>query len=85
MDVYTLLDLKWINAWKCIAHGTLLNVTWHSGGEGSWGRIDMCICTAESPEAITALLIGYTPIQIKSLKENSSRSLHFINSYAVLK
>ena len=32
-----------------------------------WGRMDTCICTAESiccpPRTITTLLIGYTPIQ----------------------
>ena len=38
-------------------------------GRGVWGRMDTCICMAESlhwpPEAITTLLIGYTPIQNK--------------------
>ena len=32
---------------------------------GVWGRVDTCIFIAESlcfaPEAVTALLIGYTP------------------------
>ena len=36
-------------------------------GSGVWGRIGTCICVAEplhcSPETITSLLIGYTPIQ----------------------
>ena len=36
-------------------------------GRGVWGRMDTCICMAESlhslPEFITTLLIGYTPIQ----------------------
>ena len=35
-------------------------------GEGVWGRMDTCICMAESlcclPETITTLLISYTPI-----------------------
>ena len=34
--------------------------------KGVWGRMDTCVCTAESlrcsPEIITTLLIGYTPI-----------------------
>ena len=34
-------------------------------GSGGEGRMDTCICTAESlccpPETITTLLIGYTP------------------------
>ena len=38
-------------------------------GRGVWGRMDPCICMAESlccpPETITTLLIGYTPIQNK--------------------
>ena len=36
-------------------------------GRGVWGRMNTCICMAESvcysPETITALLISYTPIQ----------------------
>ena len=48
-------------------HGTLLNVMWQPGWEGSWGRMDPCICMAESlhcsPETITTWFIGYTPIQ----------------------
>ena len=45
------------------------------GGRGVWGRMDTCICMTESlcctPEAITTLLIGYTPVQNKSLKRKS--------------
>ena len=37
--------------------------------KGGWGRMDTCICMAESlfcsSETITTLLIGYTPIQNK--------------------
>jgi len=37
------------------------------GWEGFWGRKDTCICMTESlhysPEIITILLIGSTPIQ----------------------
>ena len=37
---------------------------------GVWGRMDTCICMAESlhrsPEAITTLLTGYTPTQNKT-------------------
>ena len=40
-------------------------------GRGVWGRMDTCICMAESllcsPETITTLLIDYTPIQNKKL------------------
>ena len=41
-------------------------------GEEFSGRMDICVRTAESlccsPETITTLLIGYTPIQNKKLK-----------------
>ena len=43
-------------------------------GRGVWGRIDTCICMAESlhcsPEITTTLLIGYTPIQNKKFKKS---------------
>ena len=39
MDMYILLYLKWITNKYCIAHGTLLNVMWQLGWEGSWGRM----------------------------------------------
>ena len=78
--IYTLLYLKWItNKMYCIAQGTLLNVMCQPGWEGFGGRMDTCICMAESlhgsPGTITTLLIGYTPkqnvfgIQNKQLNE----------------
>ena len=51
------------------------------GWEGVCGRMDTCICMAESvhhsPETITTLLIGYTPIQnafgvLKKIKKNNN-------------
>ena len=44
-------------------------------GSGVWGRMDTCICMAESLcylcETITTLLISYIPIQNKTFfKEN---------------
>ena len=36
MDVYTLLYFKWVI--YCIAQGTLFNVMWHPGEEGSLGE-----------------------------------------------
>ena len=43
------------------------------GGRGVWGRMDTCVCMAESlccqPKTITALLISCTPIQNKELKK----------------
>ena len=39
------------------------------GGRGVWGRMDTCVCVAESlccePETITTLSISYAPIQHK--------------------
>ena len=44
-------------------------------GKGAWGRMDTCICMAESlpfsPE--TTLLIGYAPIQNKVLKKRNNQ------------
>ena len=46
-------------------------------GRGVWGRMDTCICMAESlccpPETIPALLVGYTPIQNKKLKKTKKK------------
>ena len=61
-----------------MAHGTLLHVMWQPGWEGSWGRMDVCICVTEFPcclpETITALLIGYTPIQNKKSPKNLKKN-----------
>ena len=45
-------------------------------GRGVWGRMDTHICMAESlrssPETITTMLTGYTPIQNKKFKKNKN-------------
>ena len=45
-------------------------------GRGSGGRMNTCICMAASlcwpPETITILLIDYTPVQNKELKEKEN-------------
>ena len=50
---------------------------------GVWGRMNTCICMAESlccsPETITTLLIGYTPIKNKKLKKKKTLSLIVIS------
>ena len=42
-------------------------------GSGAWGRMGISLYMAESlhcpPEAVTALLIGYTPMQNEKLKK----------------
>ena len=47
-------------------------------GSGIWGRMDTCICMAESlcssPETITTLLTGYTSIQNKKLKNKQNKT-----------
>ena len=54
MDMHTLLHSK------CITNKD-------RDGRGVWGRMDTCVCMAESLcsslETIMILLIGYTPIQ----------------------
>ena len=66
-----------MNNQQGIAQGTLLNVMWQPGWEGSLGRMDTCICMAESlhwsPETITTLLTGYTPIQNKKFKRKKGK------------
>ena len=57
----------------CGAQGALLNVMRQPGWEGMWGRVDPCVCLTESLTVHQKLsqycfLIGYTPIQNKSLK-----------------
>ena len=68
MVMCTLLNLKRITN---VAHGNLLNVIFSLNGRGLRGRIDTCICMAESYpcslETIT-LLIGYTSIQNEKFK-----------------
>jgi len=43
-------------------------------GRGVWGRMDTCICMAESlyclPKTITTVLISYTPIENTKLEKN---------------
>ena len=49
------------------------------GGSKVWGRMDTYICMAESlprsPEIITTLLIGSTPMQSKNLKRQNIKDL----------
>ena len=50
-------------------------------GRGVWGRMDTCICMAESlccsPKTITTSLINYTPVQNENEKK---RTLEFTDS-----
>ena len=56
-------------------------------GRGVWGGMDTCVSVAESlcclPEIITTVLIGYTQIQNKWLKNNNNngkqRIMGFLN------
>ena len=51
---------------------------WQLGWEGSLGRMDTCICMAESlccpPETITTLLIGYTAMQNKKVNKKKKKT-----------
>ena len=67
IDIYTLLYLKWItNKDLLYSIGNFSMLCGGLGGRGVWGRMDTCICVAESlhcsPETITILLIGHTPV-----------------------
>ena len=47
-------------------------------GRGVWGRMDTCICIQVcSPETITTLLIGYTPIQNKKFFKKEAHIISF--------
>ena len=52
-------------------------------GRGIWGRMDTCICMAESlhcsPQTITMLLISYTPIQNKKFRKKVY--MKYLNSH----
>ena len=74
MVMYTLLYLKWITN-KVLQYSTRNSAqcyvaAWMGRSLGENG--DTCICMAEPlccpPETITALLIGYIPIQNKKVK-----------------
>ena len=90
MVMYTLLYLKWITN-KDLLYGTgnLLGVIWQLGWEWVWGRMETCICTAESlhcsSETTTALSIGYTPIQNKNLKKKNKPCLQIQSHSEILK
>ena len=62
-----------------MAQGTLLNVMWQPGWEGSLGRMNTCIPMAESlcclPDTNT-LLTDYTPIQNKMLRKKGHLYTH---------
>ena len=85
MEMYTLTYLKWMT--NCRDQGTLFNVMWQPGWEGSLGRMDTCVSMTKSlcysPETIT-FLIDYTPVENKSLKEMKGRRscLLFLPSFS---
>ena len=55
-------------------------------GKGLWGRMDTCICMAESlhysPETITTLLIVYIPIQNEKFTKKSTFEANFLSDYS---
>ena len=78
MDMYTLLYLKWVTSEDLLySTGNCLMLCGSLDARGIWGRMDTCICRAESlccsPEAITTLLIGYIPISLVLKKERKNR------------
>ena len=73
MDMHTLLYLKQMTITAyCKVQGALLHVTWQPEWEGVWRRAHARICLAEafrrSPETVTVLLIGYTPMQGRAFR-----------------
>ena len=78
IDMNTLLYLKWKTIkGLLVEHGELCSMLCGClDGRRVWGRIDICICMAESffcpPETITILLIGYTTKQNKKFNEKKN-------------
>ena len=49
MDIYTLLDLKWItNKDLLYSTGNSVQCMWQPDGRGVWGRMAVSLCMAES-------------------------------------
>ena len=68
--MYTVLHFKWITN-KDLLYSTRNSVQCYMPVcMGVWGRMDTCICMAESlccsPETTTTLFIGYTPIMFNT-------------------
>lgn len=66
--MHTLLYLKWTtNTNLHYSTANLLHISWQPEWEGTLGRMDTCMCVAESPpcspETVTTLLISYTLIK----------------------
>ena len=86
MDMYTLLYFNWTTK-KDLLYSTGNPAQCYVAAQMRrevWGRMDTCICLAESlycpPETVT-LLTGYTPIQNQKLyffffKEEASSRLY---------
>jgi len=80
--MHTVLYLKWVT------HNDLLSSTgnsaqyylaaWMEGGLGKKGYMYTCVVEFLrcSPETITTLLIGYTPIQNKKRLNNKKYEMH---------
>ena len=83
--MYTLLYSKWITN----KHMGLYSVLCGSlGGTGVWGRMDTCLCMAESlccsPETTTISLISYTPIQNKKFKVWKEKAIYMLRTAQIL-
>ena len=56
-------------------------------GRGVWGRMDTCVCMAESlcysPETITTLLIGYT-IQNNKFEKKTKKFFYLFTAFPLL-
>ena len=73
MDMYTLLYLKWITNKDLLLEFCSM-LCGSLDGRGVWGRMDTCICMAEtlhcSPETATILFVSLqTPIENRKLKK----------------
>jgi len=71
----------WWTGTYCIAQWMLLSVMCSLDGGGVWGRMDTCICAAEtlhsSPETITAVFVNwlYSDTKLKVFEKKSNAGL----------
>ena len=72
-----MLYLKWLtNRSYRIAQGTLLNVIWQPGWEGSLGEngyMHMYESLCCSPDTVTTSFMRYNPLQTKKLKKKKKK------------
>ena len=91
--MYVPLCLRWITSKNLpYSRGNSAQLTQQPGWEGNLGRVDTCVCRAESlhssPGTVTTLIIGYTPLQhvfgVKKERKKERRTLRLLRPLELL-